>query len=62
MQEAEDEAIYAHHLQGFPSMDGCLHPDHSNNKSFPFVINSWMCVSKYIVFNDKESLHAIQVP
>jgi len=40
MQEAEDEAIYAHHLQAFPSMDGCLHPDHSNNKSFPFVINN----------------------
>ena len=29
--------------------------DHDSNKSFPFVTNK--CVSKYIVFNDKESLY-----
>ena len=39
-----------------------LNHDHDSNKSFPFVTNNWMCESKYIVFNDKESLHANQVP
>ena len=48
------------HLETFAWPDGCVHSWLMITaliiKSSPFVTNNWMCISKYIVFDNKESI------